>query len=82
MQQSLRLLRGGRYDADLNASLAAAQAVTTVDEIKGMSGDVVLRYHSQEHYETLTGRLGMLREWKVGLFYPPDRKCSGTNPCD
>ena len=30
-----------------------------------MSGDVNIQYRSQEHYETLTERLGILREWKV-----------------
>ena len=54
-----------RYDAQLNATLAAAPAIATVDEAKGAEGNVRLLYDSQEQYEALTGRLGMLREWKV-----------------
>ena len=54
-----------RYDAELNATLAAARQMATVDEAKDVIGDVLLLYDSQDHYENLTGRLGMLREWKV-----------------
>ena len=54
-----------RYDAELNATLAAARQMATVDDAKDVIGDVLLMYDSQDHYENLTGRLGMLREWKV-----------------
>ena len=36
-----------------------------MDEAKHMEGDVNIQYRSQEHYETLTERLGILRERKV-----------------
>lgn len=54
-----------RYDLELNETLAKAAKASTIDEAKGMSGDVNIQYKSQEHYETLTERLGILREWKV-----------------
>lgn len=57
-----------RYDLELNASLSKAVKISTVDEAKDMSGDVNIQYSSQEHYETLTERLGILREWKVTAY--------------
>lgn len=61
-----------RYDADLNATLAAAP-VTSIEEAGKLEGDMVIQYDSQEHYEAITGRLGMLREWKVPLVKPEKR---------
>lgn len=57
-----------RYDVDLNETLSRAARASTIDEAKSMSGDVNIQYKSQEHYETLTERLGILREWKVHPF--------------
>ena len=65
-----------RYEAELNATLAAAKPMATVDEAKDVIGDVLLMYDSQDHYESLTGRLGMLREWKVR-----SGSCLHTNDC-
>ena len=56
-----------RYDKELAAALGAAKVVRTVDEARQVAGDAVVFYDSQEHYETLTERSGMLREWKVCL---------------
>jgi hypothetical protein len=55
-----------RYDKDLEAALKAAERVETVDEVRKVGGDAVIFYSSQEQYERLTERSGMLREWKVG----------------
>ena len=41
--------------------------VRTVDEARQVAGDAVVFYDSQEQYETLTERSGMLREWKVAF---------------
>ena len=54
-----------RYDSELNDTLGKAARASTIDEARSMSGDVNIQYKSQEHYETLTERLGILREWKV-----------------
>lgn len=62
------LQNGCRYNQELNATLYKAVKVSTVDEAKNMEGDVNIQYKSQEHYETLTERLGILREWKVCPF--------------
>ena len=56
-----------RYDQELNETLSKAAKALTIDEAKDMTGDVNILYKSQEHYETLTERLGILREWKVSL---------------
>lgn len=37
-----------------------------MDEARQVDGDAVIFYSSQEQYERLTERSGMLREWKVG----------------
>ena len=52
----------------LQVQLEGAQKMTSIDEAVKLSGDVLMEYDSQEHYEVLTGRLGMLREWKVRFF--------------
>jgi hypothetical protein len=45
--------------------MKAAKTVETVDEARQVAGDAVIFYSTQEHYERLTERSGMLREWKV-----------------
>lgn len=56
-----------RYDEILQAALQSAKHVGSIDEAINLSGDVLVEYDSQEHYEALTGRLGLLREWRVSF---------------
>lgn len=57
----------------MEAVLKAAKTVETVDEARLVGGDAVIFYSTQEQYERLTERSGMLREWKVGFEFPLPR---------
>ncbi|KAK9802802.1 hypothetical protein WJX73_008081 [Symbiochloris irregularis] len=67
MHTDLSYLEARRYEEDMNATLAAALKQSDVTLAKMASGDVLLEYDSQEHYEKITGQLQMLREWKDGI---------------
>ena len=56
-----------RYDEEMAATLAAAREVGSAEEAAQISGDVVLRYDSQEHYERVAAGFGMLLEWRDGV---------------
>jgi hypothetical protein len=59
--------------------MKAAKTVETVDEARQVAGDAVIFYSTQEHYERLTKRSGMLREWKVA--YPSQNLQISQNSC-
>jgi hypothetical protein len=40
-------------------------------QVDGARGVVKVLYHSQKEYEHITGRLRMLREWRVSLMLCP-----------
>lgn len=42
-----------------------------VVQVNDATGDVKVLYDSQRKYEQITGRLHMLREWKVGARVAP-----------
>ena len=58
---------GRRYLAEFEHTLSEAQVVEDVNAAMAAHGTVKLLYDSQEHYETLTQALSMLREWKDGV---------------
>lgn len=65
----LGYLQADRYQQLFEAELRAAQELSTIEEAQGAEPgrDYVLRYSSQQHYEKITGRLRMLREWRDGV---------------
>ncbi|KAL4439675.1 hypothetical protein ABPG75_002676 [Micractinium tetrahymenae] len=69
MRIDLGYLQADRYRQLFEEELHAAQELGTVDEAQGAEPgrDYVLRYSSQQHYEKITGRLRMLREWRDGV---------------
>ncbi|KAK9868373.1 hypothetical protein WJX84_008202 [Apatococcus fuscideae] len=67
MQQDLSYLSPDRYLAEFEHTLSEAQVVEDVNAAMAAHGTVKLLYDSQEHYETLTQALSMLREWKDGV---------------
>uniref|UniRef100_A0A7S1SHF8 Alpha-1,3-mannosyl-glycoprotein 2-beta-N-acetylglucosaminyltransferase n=1 Tax=Tetraselmis chuii TaxID=63592 RepID=A0A7S1SHF8_9CHLO len=65
-QHRLDYLLQHKYEPEWDALLATARAMSVEDAMKA-SGDVKVIYNSQESYEAITGKLGMLREWKDGV---------------
>ncbi|KAL4450561.1 hypothetical protein ABPG77_000917 [Micractinium sp. CCAP 211/92] len=65
----LGYLQADRYQQLFEAELHAAQELGSVDEAQGAEPgrDYILRFSSQQHYEKITGRLRMLREWRDGV---------------
>lgn len=49
----------------LQEVLQSAERAGSIDDAIALPGQVLVEYDSQEHYEVLTGRLGLLREWKA-----------------
>ncbi|KAI3434434.1 hypothetical protein D9Q98_002511 [Chlorella vulgaris] len=68
-QRDLGFLEQGRYRQLFEREVAAAQELAGLEEVPNAAPgrDYVLRYSSQQHYESLTGKLRMLREWRDGV---------------
>uniref|UniRef100_A0A061QS26 Alpha-1,3-mannosyl-glycoprotein 2-beta-N-acetylglucosaminyltransferase n=2 Tax=Tetraselmis sp. GSL018 TaxID=582737 RepID=A0A061QS26_9CHLO len=66
MDMDLGYLKQDRYKEWWEELTANAPAMD-VEKAKAASGPVKVLYGSQEEYEGITGKLGMLREWKDGV---------------
>eukprot|EP00873_Tetraselmis_striata_P034777 jgi/Tetstr1/455041/TSEL_041897.t1 len=65
-QMKLDYLLQPEYEAAWDSMMAGMREVP-VEEAMRTTGDVKVVYDSQETYEAITGKLGMLREWKDGV---------------
>lgn len=83
---SHRSAHGCRYETDMNATLAAALKVSDANVARTSSGDVVLEYDSQEHYERITGRcvtvlLHVAEAWQFVWHLAVQWKAVSTSTC-